>query len=128
MQEKKESDIPTYIYTYSAKQQEEIKKIREKYLPKEESQMEQLRKLDASATKPGMVASLTVGAIGTLLFGVGMCCTMLWAETLFIPGIAVGLVGIAGVISAYPLYMHITKKRREKLAPEIIRLTDALMK
>ena len=28
----------------------------------------------------------------------------------------------------YPLYMHITKKEREKIAPEIMRLSDELMK
>ena len=37
-----------YNYTYSAKDRAEIKQIREKYSPKEENKMEQLRRLDAS--------------------------------------------------------------------------------
>ena len=69
MSEKKD----TFHYSYSAKQQEEIRKIREKYVPKEESKMEQLRRLDESATKPGTIASIIVGILGTLLLGVGMC-------------------------------------------------------
>lgn len=124
MEEKKE----TFTYTYSAKQQEEIKNIRQKYLPKEEDKMDQLLKLDESVTKPGMITALIVGIISVLILGVGMCCTMVWADTMFIPGIIIGIIGIAGVMSAYPLYTNITKKQREKLAPEIIRLTDELIK
>ena len=126
MEEKKE----TFTYTYSAKEQEEIKKIRDKYAPptKEETSMEQLRRLDESATKGATVVSLIVGIISALLLGVGMCCTMVpgW-EQYFIPGIAIGVVGIIGVIAAYPIYNHMVKRKREKLA-EIMRLSDELMK
>lgn len=124
MEDKKE----TFSYTYSAKQQEEIRRIRDKYIVKEESKMDQLRKLDAGVTKPGTIASLITGIIGTLLLGIGMCCTMVWAENLFILGIIVGVIGIVCIAAAYPLYVRITKKQREKLAPEILRLTDELTK
>lgn len=124
MEDKKE----IFSYTYSAKQQEEINDIRKKYLPKEEDKMEQLRKLDQSATKPGMIAALMMGIVSTMVLGIGMCCTMVWADMMFIPGIIIGIIGIAGGSAAYPLYIHITKKQREKLAPEILRLTDELIK
>ena len=117
----------TFNYSYSAKQQEEIRQIRQKYVAKEESALERLRRLDKSAAKPGTIISITVGILGVLVFGLGMCCVTVWAERLFIPGILIGSAGIAGMICAYPLYNRITKKRREKLAPEIIRLTDALI-
>ena len=125
MDEQKE----TFHYTYSAAQQAEIKSIREKYAPSapEEDKMERLRKLDASATKPGTVASLVIGIISTLIFGVGMCCVMVWGETLFLPGIVIGVLGILGLLSAYPIYNRVTKRRREKLAPEILRLSEELM-
>lgn len=118
----------TFTYNYSSRQQAEVRSIREKYVPKEENKMEQLRRLDESATKPGMIAALSVGIVSALVLGVGMCCTMVWAGQWFIPGIIIGVAGIFGVMSAYPLYSHITKKRREKIAPEILRLTDELMK
>lgn len=118
----------TFTYTYSAKEQEELKRIREKYISKEEDKMEQLRRLDKSVTQKGTLVSLIVGIIGTLLLGVGMCCTMVFPVEWFIPGIAIGIVGIAIVALAYPLYMYITKKERQRVAPEIIRLTDELMK
>lgn len=118
----------SFRYTYSAIQQEEIRKIREKYIPKESNKMDQLRRLDASVEHKGMAASMTVGIIGALLLGIGMCCTMVWNDSLFIPGIIFGVIGIALVSAANPLYIYITKKEREKIAPEVIRLTDELMK
>jgi hypothetical protein len=116
----------TFQYTYSAKQQAEIQKIREKYVTKEENKLEQLRRLDESATKPGTIAALVVGILSTLLLGVGMCCTMVWAGKWFIPGIGIGVIGLCGLGAAYPLYQAMTKKRREKIAPEILRLTEEL--
>jgi hypothetical protein len=116
----------TFQYTYSAKQQAEIQKIREKYVPKEENKMDQLRRLDESATKPGTIAALALGIISTLVLGVGMCCTMVWAGKWFVPGIVIGIIGLCGVGAAYPLYQAMTKKRRAKIAPEILRLTEEL--
>ena len=90
--------------------------------------MDRLRRLDESVTKPGTIAGLSVGIISTLVMGLGMCCTMVWAEIMFIPGIIIGMLGMVGIAAAYPVYTRITKKRREKLAPEILRLADELSK
>ena len=123
-----ENKNETFTYTYSAKQQEEIRNIRSKYLPKEEDKMEQLRRLDRSASKKGTVVSVTLGVIGCLLLGVGMCCTMMWMQNWFIPGVVIGVLGIAAVAVAYPVYNRITKKERETLAPQILKLTEELSK
>ena len=117
-----------FNYTYSAKLHDEVKKIREKYVVQEEDKMEQLRRLDQSVTQKSTMYSLVIGVIGALVMGTGMSCCMVWQGVWFIPGIFVGIIGIALVGCAYPLYNHITKKEREKIAPEIIRLTDELMK
>ena len=90
-----EPNKDVFQYTYSAKQQEEIEAIRKKYLPPQEDKMEQLRRLDKSATKKGTALSIVVGVAGCLLMGVGMCCSMVWMGNLFIPGIILGLLGIA---------------------------------
>lgn len=116
-----------FEFTYSAPRQEEVKKIREKYLPREETKLEQLRRLDESTTKKGMACALTLGVISSLLLGIGMCCTMLWQSILLIPGIIVGCVGIAGMSVTYPLFSHITRRERERIAPEILRLSSELM-
>ena len=118
----------TFEYTYSAKQQEEIQKILKKYLPQEEDKMEQLRRLDKSTNRKGTAVSIAVGVIGCLLLGIGMSCTMVWMEQLFILGIVVGVIGIAAIIAAYPIYNRITAKERERLAPQILKLTEELSK
>lgn len=116
-----------FHYTYSAKEQEEVKKIRSRYLPKEENKMEKLRRLDKRAGEKATVVSLVVGIVGALLLGLGMSCCMVWAGAWFVPGIVIGVLGIALASLAYPLYERISRKEREKIAPEILRLTDELM-
>ena len=118
----------SFHYTYSAPQQEEIRRIRAKYSPREEDKMETLRRLDQSATQKGTAVSLAVGILSTLILGVGMCCCMVWSGAWFLPGLLLGLLGMAGVIAAWPLYQRITAKERQRLAPEILRLTDELLK
>lgn len=120
-------DNIVFEYTYSAPQQDEIRKIREKYLPKEETKMDQLRRLDESTTRKGQACSLSLGTFSSLVLGVGMCCTMVWQEMLLVPGIFIGCLGIAGVTAAYPLFNRITARERERLAPEILRLSNELL-
>ena len=128
----------TFNYTYSAKEQEEIKAIRKKYAVQEktEDKMEQLRRLDAAVTQKATSISLVFGVIGALILGMGMSLAMtdigkiigLLGGMAMLIGILIGIIGIVLVSVAYPIYNSIIKKEREKIAPEIIRLTDELMK
>ena len=90
--------------------------------------MELLRKLDKDVTKPGTIWSLVIGIMGCLLFGVGMCCTLVWVDSLFGVGIVVGVIGMVITGVAYPIYIRITKKQQEKLAPQILALAEELRK
>ena len=118
----------TFQYTYSAREQEELKRIRNKYLPKEENKLELLRRLDAQVTQKATMYSMIVGIIGTLILGIGMCCCMIWADSVFVLGIIVGVIGMGILALAYPLYNRTIKTERERIAPEVLRLTDDLMK
>ena len=127
-----------FQYTYSAKEQAELKRIRDKYTaPTEvEDKMARLRRLDASVTNTAQAVALVFGVIGTLILGFGMSLVMTeLAESLGISGDAAMVIGIivgivGGILAslAYPIYNAIVKAKRKKLAPEIIRLTDELMK
>lgn len=122
-----ENDKKKFSYTYSAKEQEELIRIRNKYLPEKDDKMENLRKLDQSVYKKATIYSLISGIVGALVMGIGMCCTMVWEDKMFIPGVIIGLIGIILVSLAYPVYNRILKSERKKIAPEIIRLTDELL-
>lgn len=115
-----------FEYTYSAPQQNEVQKIREKYLPKEVTKLDQLRALDAGVTKRGTAVSMVHGILYALVLGLGMSCCMVWAGKLFLPGVLIGCIGLAGVAATYPIYNHIVKQDRERIAPEILRLTEEL--
>ena len=115
-----------FEYTYSAPQQNEVQKIREKYLPKEVTKLDQLRAMDEGVTKRGTAVSLVHGILYSLILGLGMSCCMVWAGSLFVPGVVIGCIGLAGVAATYPIYNHIVKRDRDKIAPEILRLTEEL--
>ena len=115
-----------FEYTYSAPQQSEVRKIREKYLPREVTKLDQLRALDAGVTRRGTAVSLAHGILYALVLGLGMSCCMVWAGNLFLPGIVIGCIGLAGVAATYPIYNHIVKRERDKIAPEVLRLTEEL--
>ena len=122
-----------FSFTYSAEQQKEVEAIRKKYLPKEANKMEQLRRLHAIPTQKAQTTSLTVGIIGTLIMGTGMSLAMTeigaaLGSLSMVVGIAVGIVGMVLVALAYPIYNRVLKKQREKIAPEILRLSDELLK
>ena len=124
-----------FSFTYSAAQQQEVEDIRKKYLPKEEDKMEQLRKLHAVPTQKAQAASLAVGVIGALIMGTGMSLAMTdigqmlgsHRELSMLIGILIGLVGMVLVAFAYPLYNRVLRKEQEKIAPEILRLSDELL-
>lgn len=126
-----------FTYTYSAKEQAELKRIREKYTAPTaaEDKMARLRRLDASVTNTAQAVALVFGIVGTLILGLGMSLIMTdFADILglretmaMVIGISVGVVGGILASLAYPIYNAIVKATRKKLAPEIIRLTDELM-
>ena len=127
-----------FQYSYSAREQAEVKRIREKYTPstEEEDKLERLRRLDARATQRAQVVSLVFGMIGALVLGFGMSLCMTELGLLFLPGrtssmvlgVLLGAVGGALAAAAYPMYQVVLRRERDKVAPEILRLTDELLK
>lgn len=125
----------TFTYTYSAAEQAEVENIRKKYLPKEENKMEQLRRLDQSATQKAQSWAITLGIVGALILGSGMSLVMTeLGETLgmhstlaLLIGVVAGVIGLVLVALAYPVYNHILQKERRRIAPEVLRLTEELM-
>lgn len=122
----------SFEYTYSAQRQKEVEEIRKAYLPKQEDKMAALRRLHAVPTQKAQAASLAIGIMGALILGTGMslCLTEFGAPlggAAMALGIVVGIAGMALVALAYPVYKRILESEREKIAPEILRLSDELL-
>ena len=120
----------SFHFRYSAKEQKEIQTIRDKYVKKEkpaENPIERLRRLDRQVTQKAEVVSLVAGILGALIFGTGLTLVLLNQGFLFLLGILIGAVGLCGIAAAYPLYITNLKKGRERIAPEILRLSDEIL-
>lgn len=119
----------TFVYNYSAKENAEVQAIRKKYLPREESKLEELKRLDDVVQSSGMIESLSVGIGGTLIFGLGMSLAMQVIGSglvLKVLGVLIGIVGILGMLAAYPVHRKVFEKTKQKYLPRILELTAEL--
>lgn len=116
----------TFTYKYSAAQNREVQEIRKKYLPKEESKLEELKRLDKKVQLAGTLEGLTVGIVGCLVFGVGLCLAMQVIGNIVPLGIIVGIIGTVLMIAAYPIHRKIYNKTRTELVPRILQLTEEI--
>ena len=113
-----------------------VEKIRTQYMEKESTELDALRKLDARVKKPANVFAYVFGSLGAIIMGSGMSFIMtdlgvilgITGITSMIVGIMLGLPVVLLVSIAYNVYNRVLKKEREKIAPEILRLTEELMK
>ena len=118
----------TFSYNYSAARNKEVENIRKKYMPKEESKIETLKRLDDRVQTAGMIEGLCLGIIGALVFGIGVCFFLdvfagaVWLTALFM------IIGTLLMLPAYPIYRRISRKTKAKLTPEILRLSEEIIK
>ena len=118
----------SFTYNYSAARNKEVESIRRKYMPHEESKLETLKRLDYRVQTAGMIESLCFGIIGALVFGVGMCFFLdVFAGAAWLTAILM-ICGTLLMIPAYPIYRRITRKTKAELTPEILRLSEEIMK
>lgn len=100
------------------------------YAPKDTSKVVALRKLDARAKLPATIFTYTFGIIAALVTGVGMCFSMNviggGTTTMFVLGVIVGIVGLAGMGINYPIYKKMLAKGKQKYAYEIIELAKEI--
>ena len=117
-------------------QQFMAEKIRTQYMEKQSTELDARRALDAKVKRPANIFSYVFGSLGVLALGFGMSLFMSeLGENIGFPhiaslivGIFAGLLGGAFACLAYPVYNLVLRRERKKIAPEIIRLTDELMK
>jgi len=117
----------TFSYSYSAQRNREIECIRKKYIAREESKVERLKRLDMSVQTAGVIEALCLGIVGILIFGVGMCFFL----DVFVGAPALTAVfmilGALIMAPAYPVYKRISQRTKEKLTPEILSLSEEIL-
>ncbi len=123
------SQCTAFVYNYSASVDAEVQEIRKKYLPQAESKLEELKRLDNTVQKAGIIESLCVGIIGCLVFGVGMCLGMQVLgsgilATVF--GVVLGIIGIGVMLLAYPIYRKKYTAKKNEYTDRILELTAEL--
>lgn len=117
-----------YVYSVPTEnERREIESIKKQYMaaPKEESKLESLRNLNKRVTQPPLIVGLTMGVIGTLVMGLGMTMVLEW--NLWIGGIIVGVLGIAMIAVAYPIYRAVLNRNKKKYGRQIIELSNELL-
>lgn len=110
-----------------------VQKIRTQYTEREYTALDALKKLDKTVKRPAQVFAYVFGSVAAIVMGSGMSLVMTdLSETLgilnpMLPGVAIGLVGMAMAIVNYPVYKALLNSRRKKYADDIIALSDKIM-
>lgn len=126
-------DKKEFNYTYSApsaEEKKEIEYIRKQYVENQEKKdvdgkMQRLRILHSKVKSPAMAISLTMGIVGTLVFGLGLSMVLEW--NLLVWGSLVAVVGLAPIISAYWAHNKILERQKKKYGEEILKLSQELL-
>ena len=111
-----------------------VQKIRTQYTEKEHTQLDALKELDEKVKRPPTVFSYIFGSISAIIMGCGMSLVMTDIGTTLgigapmVPGIIIGVIGMILAIVNYPLHKKMLSSRRKKYAPQIIALSEEIMK
>ena len=110
-----------------------VQKIRTQYIEKEHTQLDALKELDAKVKRPANVFAYVYGSLSAIVMGAGMSlvmtdiCTVIGLADGMVPGIVVGLLGMALALTTYPIYKAILASRKKKFAPQIMELSERAM-
>ena len=110
-----------------------VQKIRTQYTEKENTQLEELKRLDNTVKRPANIFAYVFGSISAIIMGSGMSLVMtdigttLGMENTMVPGVIIGVVGMVMAIATYPIYKKMLASRRRKYADQIIALSDEIM-
>ena len=122
-----------YLVMKKNDQQFIAQKIRAQYMEKEPSELDELRLLDAKVKKPANLFAYLFGSFSAIVMGAGMSLVMtdvgsyVGMENPMIPGIVIGVIGMALAIANYPIYKSILNRRRSKYSAEILTLSEKII-
>ena len=110
-----------------------VQKIRTQYTEKQFTELDELKALDTKVRRPANIFAYIYGSVSAIVMGAGMSLVMtdigatIGLTSVMVPGIVVGVAGMAMALSTYPIYKKILSSRKKKFAPQIMRLSEKLM-
>ena len=114
-------------------QQFMAQKIRTQYMEKQSTELDELRELDAKVKRPANVFAYVFGSISAIIMGCGMSLIMtdigsvIGMASTMMPGLIIGIVGLAMALINYPIFKGIMNSRKNKYAAQILKLSDKIM-
>lgn len=111
-----------------------VQKIRTQYTEKQHTELDALKALDAKVKKPANVFAYTYGSVSAIIMGSGMSLVMTEIGSIvglvnaMVPGIVIGVLGLGMALTTYPIYKKILNARKKKYGPEVMALSDKIMK
>lgn len=109
-----------------------VHKIRDKYVEREQTPLDRLEELDRRVDRPIQVFSYLLGSLGTLVMGAGMSLIMtdvgthIGIEHGMLPGILLGIAGMAVAVANYFIHRVLLRRRRRRYAQQILTLSSAV--
>ena len=110
-----------------------VQKIRAQYMEKQTTELDALRRLDIKVKRPVTVAAYVIGSLSAIVMGAGMSLVMtdigavIGLASAMIPGIIIGVVGMALALANYPIYKKLLSVRKEKYRDEILKLSERII-
>ena len=110
-----------------------VQKIRTQYTEKQHTELDALKELDAKVKRPANVFAYTYGSISAIIMGTGMSLVMteigeiIGLANAMMPGILIGIAGMAMALSTYSIYKKMLNSRKKKYAPEILKLSEKII-
>ena len=111
-----------------------VEKIRSQYTESTHTDLDALKALDAKVKRGPRVFGYLYGSVGAIVMGAGMSLVMTEIGTILglgetlIPGIAVGVAGLAISCTTYPIYKKLLNGRKKKYTAQILKLSERIMK
>ena len=114
-------------------QQLMAQKIRAAYLEKQTTELDTLRELDNKVKRPASIFAYALGSVSAIIMGAGMSLIMtdigaiIGMENPLVPGVVIGVLGMAMALLNYPIYKRLLDSRKAKYGAAILSLSDKIM-
>lgn len=110
-----------------------VQRIRTQYTEKQHTELDELKELDAKVKRPANTFAYIFGSVSAIVMGAGMSLVMtdigatVGLADPMLPGIVIGIVGLAMALLTYPIHKGILNSRKKKYAERILQLSEKIM-